>query len=905
MLLLKSLLLTGSFALLLATPALSEQVQHPKKQQATTAKAQKAISKKTTTQPSKLAKRALKHRTKNIQKLAQAAEVVEVTGVKLNPVDKQLEIILETTQGEQLKPLNKNEGNNFIADIPNAQLRLPSGNVFSQEKPFTGITAVTVTNLDANTIRVTVTGETGAPTVELFDGDEGLILGVAPTVTTTQIPQTQPTPSQPEQPTTDTQEPQTQPTPLPPEEQPSSETQPEEPSAQEEPIELVVTGDQDVYRVTNSSTATRTDTPLRDVPQTIQVVPERVVRDQKVTRLRDALLNVGGVVQDGGFGGTSDQIGIRGFFGGGLFGGNILVDGFKDGRGGIRETANVERIEVLKGPASVLYGGVEPGGVINLVTKQPLRDPYYSAELSLGSFLTFRPSIDVSGPINTDRTLLYRLNSVFETSDGFRDFNQNVQRFFVSPSLRWEISKATNLTFQIDYLNDERPFDRGFLAFGRGILDIPVERFLGEPDDVRRVEELGLSYRLEHNFSDNWKIRNAFRYLGSDTFDYRAEPLSLNETTGILSRNFRANDDYAETYTLQTDLVGKFATGSINHTLLFGVDLARATSGGLQKRLPGGRTPSINVFNPVYNVIPRPGLEELTVVVRDNQNTSNGLGIFLQDQIAFTDNLKFLVGGRLDIVDQNRRNFLNGSETNQYDTAFTPRLGIVYQPIEPISLYASYGQSFQPNSSTRADGSFLEPERGTQYEVGVKGDFLDGRLAATLAAYHITRSNIATTDPADDDFSIPIGEQRNQGIELNVAGEILPGWNVIASYSYIDAEITASNDGLAGNRPMNVPFNTASLWTTYELQRGDLQGLGFGIGLFYVGDRQGDQENTYVIPGYLRTDAALYYQRNNWRAGINFQNIFDEKYFQGSNFGRVSIEPGAPFTVIGSISVTF
>ncbi|MBE9005515.1 TonB-dependent receptor [Fortiea sp. LEGE XX443] len=816
-----------------------------------------------------------------------AQSLIVIPEIKLQSTDKGLDVILETNQSDKLQPVVRSEGNNYIVDIPNTQLRLPSGETFRQEKPTAGITEVTVTNLDANTIRVMVIGETGAPQVELFDGDEGLVFGVVPTVTTTQTPQIQPTPSQPEP-------------------QPSGETQPEQPSAQnEEPIELVVTGDQDTYRVPNTSAGTRTDTLIRDIPQTVQVVPEQVIKDQGVTRLRDALLNVGGVVQSGGFGGTSDQLGIRGFFGGGLFGGSILVDGFKDGRGGIRETANVERIEVLKGPASVLYGGVEPGGVINLVTKQPLKDPFYSAELSVGNFSTFRPSIDISGPINSDRTLLYRLNSVFESSDGFRDFNQDIQRFFVSPTLKWEIGKATNLTFQFDYLNDERPFDRGFLAFGRGIVDIPLERILGEPDDVRRVEEIGFSYRLEHNFNDNWKIRNAFRYQSSDDFDYRAEPLNFNEATGILSRNFRSNDDYQETYTLQTDLVGKFATGSIEHTFLFGVDLARATSGGTQKRLPAGLTPSIDVFNPVYNAIPRPGLGELTLVVRDNQNSSDGLGIFLQDQIALTDNLKFIVGGRLDIVDQNSRNFLNDTESSQYDTAITPRVGIVYQPIQPISLYASYSQSFQPNFGTRADGSVLEPERGTQYEVGVKGEFLDNKLAATFAAYDITRSNIATTDPANPDFSIPVGKQRNQGIELNVAGEILPGWNVIASYSYIDAEITEDNDGLAGNRPANVPFNTASLWTTYQLQRGDLQGLGLGFGLFYVGDRQGDINNTYTIPGYLRTDAAIYYQRNNWRAGINFQNIFDERYFQGANFGRVAIEPGAPFTVIGSFSVTF
>jgi iron complex outermembrane recepter protein len=801
-----------------------------------------------------------------------AQSVISVTGVNLQTTDKGTEVILETNQSDQLQLTNQREGNNFIINIPNAQLNLPSGErLFRQQNPTAGISEITVTNLDANTIRVTVIGESNAPQVQLFDADQGLIVEILSTVSTAQTPQTPPTPS----------------------------------AQNETPIELLVTGQQNIYRVPNATTGTRTDTPIRDIPQTIQVVPEQVIRDQRVTRLRDALLNVGGVLQDGGFAGTADQIGIRGFFGGGIFGGGILVDGFKDGRSGIRETANVERIEVLKGPASVLYGGVEPGGIINLVTKQPLKEPFFNAELSVGSFSTLRPSIDISGPLNSERTLLYRLNSVYESSNSFRDFNQDIQRFFISPTLKWEIGQATNLTLQFDYLNDERPFDRGFLAFGDGILDIPLERILGEPDDFRKVEEVGFSYRLEHNFNENWKIRNAFRYQSSDAFDYRAEPVRLNETTGILSRNFRSNDDYNETYTLQTDLVGKFATGSINHTLLFGVDLARNTQGGTQKRLPGGITPDIDVFNPVYNVIPRPGLEELTNVVRDNQNRTNGLGIFLQNQIAFADNLKFMAGGRLDIVDQTSKNFLNGSESERYDSAFTPRFGIVYQPIEPISLYASYSQSFQPNFGRRPDGSVLEPERGTQYEVGVKAELLDGRLAATFAAYNITKSNIATTDLANTDFFIALGKQRSQGFELNVAGEISPGWNVIASYSYIDAKITEDNDGFAGNRPSNVPFNTASLWTTYQLQQGDLQGLGFGVGLFYVGDRQGDFSNTYIIPGYLRTDAAIYYQRDNWRAGVNIQNLFNQKYFQGANFGRVAIEPGAPLTVIGSFSVTF
>jgi iron complex outermembrane recepter protein len=894
-LLLKSLLLTGSFALLLATSAWGEEVQLAKKQQETTSTDQEAISKQTANQPYSLAKKTLKHRTKSTQKLVQASVILEVTGVKLNSVDKQLEIILETAQGEQLQPLSKSEGNNFIADIPNAQLRLSTGEVFSQENPFTGITAVTVSNLDANTIRVTVTGKVGAPKVELFDDNEGLIFGVTPTTFTSQTPPT-------EQPTSES--PQTQATPA--TEQPASETPSEQPTAQtpenEEPIELVVTGEQDRYRVPEALGATRTDTPIRDIPQSIQVIPRQVLKDQQVTRLTDAIRNVSGIVQGVGFAGSVDNFNIRGFEFSSAF-----RDGFREPGDALRELANIEQIEVLKGPASVLYGNAEPGGIINLVTKKPLNIPYYSGEFSVGNFSYYRSAIDLSGPLDPDKTLLYRLNAAYTNSGSFRDF-VNSERFFFGPVFDLKLSEQTNLLFHVSYLNDERTFDTGLVAIGRGIANIPTSRFLGEPGDEVRLEEVNVGYRFEHRFSDRLMLRNAFRYTSQDSFDYRAQALAVDEETGELPRNFRSNDDYLETYSLLTDIVGKFNTGSIEHTLLFGLDLARQNSDGSQRRLPGGLTPSINIFNPVYNVIPRPAVSEFTNVVRDGKSTTDSLGLYLQDQIAFSDNLKLLVGGRFDIVDKDSFDRLLDTRTIQYDEAFTPRIGIVYQPIKPISLYASYSRSFAPNFAQRVDGTFLPPERGNQYEVGIKADFNE-KLSATLAAYEITKTNVATPDPNDPDgFSIPVGEQRSRGIELDISGEILPGWNIVAAYGYTDAKVTQSNDLRVGSRIPRVPEHKASLWTTYQFRQGDLQGLGFGLGLYYLSDRVGgdipsnDFDETFVLPSYLRTDAAIYYRRNNWRAAINIENLFGVRYFDTFEFGRNTVIPGAPFKVIGTIS---
>lgn len=787
--------------------------------------------------------------------LAQSAPV-QITGVQLNSTEQGLDLRLETTRELPQPAITSVVGNALVVNIDNAILALPDGDEYLSANPVEGIALITINALPNNRVRVAITGVDAPPTAEVRTEAQGLALIVNPGM---------------EAVTTD-----------------------------QDAIQVVATGENPEYAPSDATTATRTDTPLRDTPRTIQVIPEQVLQDQAITRVTDAIQNTSGVVQDGGFGGTADQLNIRGFFID-----DVFVDGFRTNfASGFTETANVERIEVLRGPASVLFGNTEPSGVINVVTEQPLDEPFYEAELRVGNYGFVRPTIDLTGPLNGDRTILYRLNAAYEFYDGFRDFDQNVDRFFVAPSLEFRLSDATTLNLDLTYLHDERPFDRGFLAIGRDIIDIPVTRFLGEPDDFREIESITAGYRIEHEFSDNWRIRNQFRLSSSEALDFRAEPLALDEATGILSRNFRSNDDIYETYSLQTDLLGNFLTGSIEHNLLVGVDLRRETSVGTQRRLPAGLTPDIDIFNPVYDVSDRPSLDDLTNEVRNNNNRTNSLGILLQDQIQLLDNLILALSGRFNAVSQNNRDNLSGTTSEQDITDFTPTVGIVYQPIEPISLYANYARSFQPNFGTNADGDFLDPERGTQYEIGVRAELSD-RLIASLAFYDITKTNVATTDPDNPDFSIGIGEQRSRGIDLNVAGEILSGWNVIASYGFIDAEVTESNDLPEGSRVQNVPRNTASLWTTYEIQGGDLQGLGFGLGLFFIDERAGDFEDTFDLPSYLRTDAAVYYRRDNWRAAINIQNLFDVEYFRSNNFGRVAIEPGAPLTVVGSLAVEF
>jgi iron complex outermembrane receptor protein len=819
-----------------------------------------------------------------------AQSLIQITGVKSQATDKGIEVILETNQSDQLQLTNKSEGNSYIIDIPNAQLRILSGDTFRQEKPIAGITEITVSNFNANTIRVTVTGETGAPQVELFDGDEGLVFGVTPTPSTTSQA---PAPQQP--PTEAPQPPQT----------PTTETPSEEPTANtpgnEEPIELVVTGEQGGYRAEEASSATKTDTPIRDIPQSIQVIPREILKDQGTIRVQDALRNVSGATSAGYYQGFSEYFSLRGFDA------NLFRDGLRlyQRYGGLTETADVERIEVLKGPASVLFGDAPPGGLINLITKQPLSQPFASFEGTVGSFSTYRGAIDLSGPLRDDGSILYRFNTFYENAGSFRDF-VNSERLFFAPKLKLALGANTNLTISGSRLDETRTADDGTVAIGNRPADLPRERFLGEPFQNVQIDVTDFSYLLDHKFDENWKIRNAFRAQFVNLDRYYPLRDSLDEETGELSRLSYYSERRDNAYSIQTDVVGKFSTGSIKHQLVLGFDYTKITEKGDFGDFEP--YPSINIFNPVYARLEYPKVEILNFFRDDNLDK---YGFYIQDQIEITPQLKFLAGGRFDIFDQTRSTRNLGEEKEEFsqsDSNFSPRLGIVYQPSQNISLYASYATSFEPSFGASRNGNDepFKPETGRQFEVGVKADIVQN-LSATLALYDLRKQNVTVDDPnsTDPNDQIQTGEQTSRGIELDIVGEITPGWKVIASYSYIDAFISEDTSGLEGRRRDNIPENAASLWTTYEIQQGNLQGLGFGLGLFFVGDRFGDLDNSYVLPSFVRTDASVFYKRNNWRAALNIRNLFDNTYFTGSEGSRLGVYYGEPLTLIGSFAIEF
>ncbi|MCL6433964.1 MAG: TonB-dependent siderophore receptor [Leptolyngbyaceae cyanobacterium HOT.MB2.61] len=783
------------------------------------------------------------------------AATVQVTGVKLERSETGLDIVLETAEG---KPLQvdatkfRAEGNRLIAEIPNAVLALPEGQAFSAENPTADIASVQVVQQDPNKIRVSVAGTSAPPTTEVTLKTGGLAYSLNP-------------------------------------------------AADEPDEEIVVTGDrQDGYNPLNSSTATGTDTPIRDIPFSIQVVPQQVLQDRNVTELGDALETVGGVSPAGGRGTSVNgpNFLIRGF--------DVSSNIFRDGIGFVSlaplSTNDIERVEVLKGPASVLFGQGEPGGVINLVSKMPLREPFYSVSFGAGNFDTYQGGIDLSGPLTEDRTVRYRLNISYENYGSFRDFVDG-ERFVISPRLTWDVGPDTSIDFFGQYIRNRETLDEGLVAIGDRVANLPRDRFLGEPFSEFNQDQFNLGYRVNHRFSDRLSLRHALQYTQYSPERYAPVFDSLDEETGELRRfEFFAGGTYKRFFT-NAELIGRFATGSVQHQLLFGIEYRRGTENPeFQFSNP---YPSINIFNPIYTRVLYAIAPEF---FRDD--SLDIIGIYLQDQIDLLPNLKLLAGVRYDYVNQFRTTRNLGEPREEFalqDSKFTPRFGIVYQPIAPLSLYASYTTSFNPSfaGSLNEDGSPFKPETGRQFEIGIKAD-LSERLSLTLAAFDIRKQNVATPDPQNPLFSVQTGEVASRGFELNLGGEVLPGWNVVAAYTYLDAFVSKDNTDIVGNKLANVPANQFSLWSTYEIQQGSLQGLGFGLGFFYVDNRPGDLDNTYTLPNYFRTDAALYYRRNNWRVQLNIENLFNIEYFTSSTFGsRLGINPGAPFSVRGTIAVDF
>jgi iron complex outermembrane receptor protein len=799
-------------------------------------------------------------RLSDIEPISQKAELLlsqnltQIKGIKVQPSETGLQIILETDSPTNLQPLIYTQDNLLVIEVLEAVLT----EEFRVENPSNDITEIKATPLENDVIRITVTGKTGIPTAQVIPSETNLVLSLTAGDTATS------------------------------------------------PTEIEVVATQEArqetgYFVPNASVGTKTDTPILDTPQSIQVVPQEVLRDRNVRSIREGLENVSGVILTTAPAGSRNYFTIRGFadFTG------FLVNGIPDPQiNSDGSFINIDRIEVIKGPASVLYGQGPVGGTINLVTKQPLPDPFYEVSAVFGSFNDYQGAIDFSGPLDDSKKALYRLNMAYRNFGSFLDFDEG-DSISIAPNVTVKVGENTNLVIEGDVNRLKRnaqqpegqPAEGTVLFNPNGRVNRSFNPAGPQNDNITVNGRAG--YRFEHKFNENWKFRNNFLYTFYNDDDSEG-PLIYNENLQpdlrTLNRGFGIGSQFYDSYYLDTNALGNFLTGSVKHQLLFGVSLSRNIS---DFNYEFGTAQPVDIFNPVFdqNVTP----SGIPTFVSSTTNTT--IGLYVQDEIKFTDNLILLLGGRVDFFEQTTNNKVSETETNQSNTAFSPRVGIVYKPIPPISLYATFAQSFTPTIGVSASGNSFKPQRGTLYEIGVKGE-INERIFTTFALYNLTRTNITTTDPNNPFFSVQTGEQRSRGIELDINGEILPGWNIIGGYAYTDAEVTADNNIPVGNRLRSAPEHSFNLWTTYRIQTGNLEGLGFGLGFFYVGAREGDLANTFTLPSYFRTDASVFYEKNQFRAALNISNLFDIDYYASAD-SRTRVNPGAPLTVVGTLSWQF
>ncbi|MBF9236568.1 TonB-dependent siderophore receptor [Hymenobacter sp. BT683] len=701
--------------------------------------------------------------------------------------------------------------------------------------------------------------------------------------------------------------------------------------------------------------------PIRplDLPQSIVTVDRHVLEQQQALRLSDVLTNVPGLYVMSATGGTQEELGSRGFAYGSN---NTFKNGVRFNNGAMPEVSSLERMEVLKGSAAILYGNVAAGGVLNIVTKKPQFERGGSVGLRVGSFGLFKPMFDVYGAVGQSTKVAFRLNGTYEQANSYRDVVKS-DRVYVNPSLLFRLSPKTSLTVEGDYLRDNRTPD-----YGVGAIDYQVQesrtRFLNTSDALNATQQTSATATLASRLSDVWQVRavagfqrydNELRSASRPTTFATSNPLSARY--GDLGRNLQRSATAENYFTGQLDLTGTFRTGSIGHTLLLGADADQYNTNALSYFAQA--YDSVNIFNRGKELrSPKgavSGYDALKYNTRTLGNTRRA-GFYAQDLISLLDNVKLLAGLRWSyqetpsdvynyratvkdatgktVVDAANNPLLvtTVTENKRYDNAFSPRLGLVYQPIKTMSVFASYSNSFTPNSGFDLSGKALEPSLIDQYEVGVKNDLFRGALSANVTAYRIVNSNqvqsILPTDPrfATSQTTTPqelAGEVTSKGVEVDVQSRPTQGWTFISGYSYNHTAYTRSTLYSAGSRLRYNPTHTANFSLFYNfgqtfVENTFLKGLTAGVTSYYVGDRlagrnprlvnpatglpfpNGDVNKYIAAPNYFLFDASLGYAYRNFQLRVKMANLLDELSYNLHDDN--SVNPIAPRNFSATLS---
>jgi len=689
----------------------------------------------------------------------------------------------------------------------------------------------------------------------------------------------------------------------------------------------------DGYRAGSATSGTKINVPLIDYPGSIGVVPQDVIRDQQALGVNDLVKDLGAAALT--FDPRRDSLNVRGFE---IQDRDIRWNGFLDPFTPFRDLANIQRIELLKGPASFLYGAGQPSGILNYITKTPEAAPSTEFTVTGGSFGLIRTTVDTMGAMDPEGQFLFRLNAAYQHADSFRDFGFD-ERTLVAPAFTWIIDPQTALKLEAQYTNDRRRFDTGVVVIDGAIIDVPRSRFLNQPDDSERESDYKIAAMLYHQFDECWTARIGGFVTWLDAPEEATAPFQMIPGLSPTALGFppttifRQEQDldlrHEQYYSIIAELNGKFDTGSFRHNFLAGTELgylnskeAAATSDPfplVPLPFPPFFAPfpssPLNYADPNYNVPPAPLVGSFQSHLEQQR-----YGFYAQDLIDLNEHWKLLAGVREDILLQNFGNGLNSvvagtplgsfpftESANQYYHT-TPRVGLVYQPVpQVLSFYGAYSMSFDPPvSGIFANPQDIKPETGQIVEGGMRLELFSSRLTLTAAGFYITKHNVSEQDPTTVlPVIIQVGEERSQGAELGAVGKITDWWSILANYAYVDARTLSDADPtFVGQRLPNAPFNNLNIWTRVNLIDNCCQTLGVGLGVVCQSSRPGDLQDSFSMPGFTRWDAGVFYRRGRLSANLYFENIFDVNYYTSAQ-NDLAVFPGAPFTMRATVGVKF
>ncbi len=623
------------------------------------------------------------------------------------------------------------------------------------------------------------------------------------------------------------------------------------------------------YVATRSKTGSKTDSAVIDNPQSISTVTRQQMDDQGVQTVDQALRYTTGVYTQDGTDVRFDQLRARGFD----------MDSYMDGLALFQsprfatpriDTYLMDRIDVLFGPSSVLYGQGSPGGMVNYVSKLPTETPYHEIEALIGNHDNYQLGFDFSGPLDKDGTVLYRITGIG------RDAQTQVsdikdQRIAIAPSITIKPDHNTSLTLQAGYQRDPNgglfnPITASGTIWSNPNGELGPDKYFGDPNtDGMHRTQYWFGYQFQHAFNDTWSVSQNLRYLHIDERYYQTSVTSnlTNNDTAYMWGN--VDNEHWSQFQVDTHAQAKFATGPVDHTVLFGVDYRRVLGGD---DMGNGLAGTLNLYNPDYSSL-------TTILPTDRVDYSlSQIGVYAQDEMRYK-RWVFTVGVREDYASTNQQDDAAVSHAN--DHAFTWRAGLAYEFDNGIVPYVSYARSFEPVLGSTESGSPFVPTTGKQVEVGVRYQPKGYAGYFRVSAYDLRQNNVATTDPTNANYQVQTGQIRSRGIETEAHVNVTEDLKLIASYTYLNQVVT-EDTSFEGKRPTIAPRHNAALWADYTFHRGPLRNFGVGGGLRYMSSSEGNNANTFQVPARTLVDLAFHYDWQNWRLGLNINNLFNHEY---------------------------